>query len=61
MELVWNGKEPFTLQSGEQRTFLEDGDLVTLKGFSGNGTKRIGFGECSGKVVSALDSKYFEN
>jgi fumarylacetoacetase len=37
MELSWNTKEPFTLQSGESRTYLEDGDTVVLKGFSGAG------------------------
>ncbi len=37
MELSWNTKEPFTLNNGEVRTYLEDGDVVTLRGHSGEG------------------------
>ena len=33
LELTWGGKEPMTLDTGEERSFLEDGDQVTLTGF----------------------------
>ncbi|WP_044206121.1 fumarylacetoacetase [Flammeovirga sp. OC4] len=50
LELTWNGKEP--LQIGEEtRTFLEDNDTITLKGFCDNGELRIGFGEAVGKIL----------
>ena len=61
MELSWNGKEPITLKSGETRTFLEDGDTVEMRGFAGHGSKRVGFGSCSGKVTPALSHEYFLN
>ncbi|MBV6638424.1 MAG: fumarylacetoacetase, partial [Mameliella sp.] len=32
LELAWGGKEPVTLDSGETRSFLEDGDTLTLRG-----------------------------
>ena len=32
LELSWAGKEPITLDSGETRSFLEDGDTLTLRG-----------------------------
>ena len=32
LELSWGGKEPLTLDTGETRTFLEDGDTLTLHG-----------------------------
>ncbi len=32
MELSWAGREPFTLDTGETRGFLEDGDTMTLRG-----------------------------
>lgn len=32
LEQSMNGKESITLPSGETRTFLEDGDIVSLKG-----------------------------
>ena len=31
LELTWSGTEPLTLDDGSQRTFLEDGDTVTLR------------------------------
>ncbi len=30
VELTWRGAEPLTLSDGSTRTFLEDGDTVTL-------------------------------
>jgi len=30
LEISWGGKEPLTLPNGEQRTFLQDGDVLTL-------------------------------
>ncbi len=48
--------EPICLPSGELRTFLEDGDLITLRGSCHKqGLPRIGFGECTGKIVAASD------
>ncbi|HEX6661290.1 MAG TPA: fumarylacetoacetase, partial [Sphingomicrobium sp.] len=47
------GKEPIQLPNGETRTFLEDGDEVTLKAScEAEGAVRIGFGECVGRVES---------
>jgi len=42
------------LPTGEQRSFLEDGDTLTLRGWcEREGAVRIGLGEASGTVVSA--------
>ena len=35
LELAWNGTEPLTLDDGSQRTFLEDGDVLELRGWAG--------------------------
>jgi fumarylacetoacetase len=51
MELSWRGTEAFTLPSGERRTFLEDGDEVTLRGWAGAGDDRVGFGALTGTVL----------
>lgn len=32
LELSWNGTRPLTLPDGTQRTFLQDGDRVTMRG-----------------------------
>lgn len=43
---------PLKLPSGETRTFLEDGDQVTLRAYSEkDGMPRIGFGECTGVIL----------
>jgi len=55
LELTWRGAEPITLDNGEQRKFLADGDQLTLRGHcTAEGATRIGFGECSGTVLPAL-------
>ena len=54
IELTQGGKNPMTLPNGEQRTWLEDGDSVVLRGWCERaGAVRIGFGECSGTVLPA--------
>jgi fumarylacetoacetase len=51
VELTWGGREPIMVK-GEERTFLLDGDEVTISATAPgpNGT-RIGFGEVSGTVL----------
>jgi fumarylacetoacetase len=52
LELTSRGAEPVSLPSGETRRFLEDGDLVILRGHCAReGFARIGLGECRGMVV----------
>jgi len=51
LELAWKGTKPITLPSGEKRTFLEDGDEVTMTGFAEGDNFRIGFGEVVGKIL----------
>jgi fumarylacetoacetase len=55
LELSQGGRMPLHLPGGEQRTFLEDGDLVILSGWcEAPGRVRIGFGECRGLVRPAV-------
>jgi fumarylacetoacetase len=53
LELSWNGAEPIELANGEQRTFLEDGDEVVLRGVAGDGDGAVALGEVRGRVVGA--------
>jgi fumarylacetoacetase len=54
LELSWNGTEPLQLGDGTIRSFLEDGDTVTLRAWApGPGSSRIGFGEVSGTIRPA--------
>ena len=58
LELSWGGKEPLTLDSGETRSFIEDGDTLTLHGNAKGDGYTIGFGDCTGTVIAALDDPY---
>ncbi|WP_298234260.1 fumarylacetoacetase [uncultured Azohydromonas sp.] len=54
IELTAGGKQPLQLPGGEQRSFLEDGDSVVIRGWCEKpGAARIGFGECVGTVLPA--------
>ncbi|AKJ67327.1 fumarylacetoacetase [Pandoraea thiooxydans] len=54
LEITWGGKHPLTLDSGESRTFIEDGDELTLVGWCQGDGYRVGFGECRGEILPAL-------
>ena len=51
IELTWGGSEPVTI-NGEERTFLQDGDVITLRAIAtGPGGRPVGFGEATGRIV----------
>lgn len=53
MELSWNGMNPVKLRNGSERSYIEDGDTVILKGQCIGKEYCISFGECSGKILPA--------
>lgn len=54
LELTQGGKQPITLPNGETRSFLLDGDTLTLTGrCARSGYRSIGFGECTATVLPA--------
>jgi fumarylacetoacetase len=54
LEITRGGKQPVTLESGETRRFLEDGDEVVLRARAmREGHAGIGFGECRGVISPA--------
>ena len=55
LELTWRGSEPFTLPSGEERKFLQDGDTVVMTGCCEGDGYRVGFGEVRGTVLPARE------
>src|SRR5688572_13450159 len=58
LELAWRGTEPVKLPTGEERSFLEDGDEVILRGWCESSVyRRIGFGECRGVVLPAISKE----
>lgn len=58
LELSWGGKEPLTLDSGETRAFLEDGDTLTLHGAAQGDGFQIGFGVCTGILKPAAKKPF---
>jgi fumarylacetoacetase len=52
LELSWRGSKPLELAPGETRTFLLDGDCVTLTGWCQGQGYRVGFGWASGVVTA---------
>jgi len=53
LELTWNGKKPLELKEGGTRSFIEDGDELTLSGWCQADGYRVGFGTCVGEILPA--------
>lgn len=53
LELAWQGTRPVRLKNGEHRTFVEDNDTITMRGYCRKNALRIGFGEVSTKLLPA--------
>lgn len=57
LELSWGGKEPIAIVGGT-RSFIEDHDTLTLRGWCKGEGYIIGFGVCVGKVTPAHANPY---
>ncbi len=56
LEMTKGGEVPLCLPTGERRTFLEDGDEVSLRGYGEReGLPMVSMGECRGRVLSAIE------
>ncbi|WP_282075846.1 fumarylacetoacetase [Maribacter aquivivus] len=51
LEISWGGKKPFELKDGSKRTFIEDNDTITMRGFAEKEGKRVGFGQVTGTIL----------
>ena len=55
-EITEAGREPLALPGGETRLWLQDGDEISLRARAERpGCVAIGFGPCSGRILSAID------
>ncbi len=53
LELAWKGTRPIAFPNGETRTYLQDGDRVTMTGRCQGQGYRVGFGEVTGRILPA--------
>jgi fumarylacetoacetase len=51
LELSWGGKNPIELKDGSTRTFINDMDTVTMRGYCEKNNIRVGFGEVKSKIL----------
>ncbi|HOP12440.1 fumarylacetoacetase [Lentimicrobium sp.] len=54
LELTWRGTHPIRLSDGTERKFVNDHDAVIMRGYAERDGLRIGFGECTTKILPAL-------
>jgi fumarylacetoacetase len=53
LEQTFNGKESILIHDKLKRTFLEDGDEISITGWAGEGDYKVGFGTVFNKIVPA--------
>jgi fumarylacetoacetase len=53
LEITQGGRNPITLNDGTTRTFLQDGDIVTMRASAGEEGMKVGFGLVSGELLPA--------
>ncbi|MFQ5571091.1 MAG: fumarylacetoacetase, partial [Rhodothermales bacterium] len=54
LELTWRGTKKIALPGGQERTFVQDGDCITMTGWAQGDGYRIGFGEAAAMILPAL-------
>ena len=54
LEITWQGKNPIQMPDGTERKFIQDNDTVVMRAHAEKDGVRIGFGECTGKILPAL-------
>jgi fumarylacetoacetase len=47
---------PVSLKNNKERKFIQDNDTVIMRAYSEKSGLRIGFGECIGKILPALEN-----
>lgn len=54
LEISWNGRDPIAVEGGS-RTFIEDGDTLSIRGWCEGAGRRIGFGAVAAEILPAPD------
>ncbi|ORY58420.1 uncharacterized protein BCR38DRAFT_460785 [Pseudomassariella vexata] len=56
LEMSEGGKKDIMLHGMDVRRFLKDGDTVGIRGVCGKPGERVGFGDCVGRIYSAVQN-----
>ncbi|MEM6641969.1 MAG: fumarylacetoacetase [Bacteroidota bacterium] len=51
LEISWGGTKPVMMKDGSERSFIQDGDTVKIRGFATRQDLKIGFGEVASEVL----------
>ncbi|MEQ6248938.1 fumarylacetoacetase [Sulfitobacter sp. HNIBRBA3233] len=54
LELTWGGEDPIDIGGGQTRSFIEDGDTLTLHGAAKGDGYTVGFGTCTSTIKPAV-------
>jgi len=54
LELAWKGTRPIVFPNAETRSYLQDGDQITMTGWCQGKGYRVGFGEVTGRILPAI-------
>lgn len=54
LEISEGGKKDIMLCGMDTRRFLKDGDTISIRGRCGGEGERVGFGDCVGRIYSAI-------
>jgi fumarylacetoacetase len=54
LELAWRGTKPIPMPDGSTRKFIEDNDIIEMRGYAEKDGVRVGFGECLTKILPAV-------
>lgn len=53
LELSWKGTKPIKMNDGTERKFMQDNDTCIMRGYAQKDGVKIGFGDCTSKVLPA--------
>ena len=56
LELSWMGSKELDFPGGKKRKFIQDNDVVIMSGYCQGDGYRVGFGECTGRIIPAHES-----
>ncbi|MEM6632214.1 MAG: fumarylacetoacetase [Bacteroidota bacterium] len=54
LELSWAGTQPIPMKDGSNRTYLQDGDRVSMRGHAEKEGIRVGFGEVTAQILPSI-------